>query len=292
MIILKKYFSTILRDPRDLFQKHTLSHHTMPYLFNAAYESWIDYMDNGGRQHSNGSFVSDAVALFAKQWGFDVIPAIIHDYKNEFSEFFYSIKNHYGCDMDVLLDRMESDTDEKFACNCFIRFPVKYQQWFINWLNQGIEYFIFATCDSYMEHPFSFYHSNNKTIDYYDEEVIESPETENYTQQHYESDYEDSLPDLEEVVTDDDNEHDDDDYDPYKNYYYDDPKKTNDDINDITPQQALDVIEKMDTPITFGSMTYEEAQELQQNAEDTWNQQYHTANHFNKNNDWDYNGGW
>ena len=139
------------------------------------------------------------------------------------------------------------------------------QKWFINWLNEGIEYFIFSTCDASMGHPFTFYQSNNNTTTYYDEEAIDSPE--DHFPQHYESDYEDSLPDLEEVVTDDD----DDDYDPYKNYYYDDPKKTNDDINDITPQQALDVIEKMDTPITFGSMSYDEALELQQNAEDTWN---------------------
>ena len=264
----------------------------MPYLFTAAYESWIDYMDNGGRQHSNGTFVSDAVALFAKQWGFNVIPTIIYDEKNEFSEFFYSIKNHYGCDMDVLLDRMERDNDEKFACDCFIRFPVKYQKWFINWLNEGIECFIFATCDSYMEHPYTFNQPNNKTTYYYDEQVIDSPE--DHIQQHYESDYEDSLPELEEVCTDDDD--DDDDYDPYKNYYYDDPKKTNDDINDITPQQALDVIEKMDTPITFGSMSYDEALELQQNAEDTWNNNTgwntYLDSNTNKDDDWDYAGGW
>ena len=282
MIILEKYFSTILRDPRDLFKKHTLSHHTMPYLFNAAFESWVDYMDNGGRQHSNGTFVADAVALFAKQWGFDVIPTAIYDEKNEFSEFFYSIKNKYGCNMDVLLDRMEHDNDHKFACDCFIQFPVAYQKWFINWLNEGIEYFIMATRDSYIDPDHSFNQVFNKSTNYYHQQDFESPQHQ--PQQNYESDYEDSLPDLEEVVTDDDEVDD-----PYKNYYYDDPKKTND---DITPQQALDVIEKIDTPITFGSMSYEEAQELQQNAEDTWKQQYHNANHFNKNNDWDYNGGW
>ena len=260
------------------FKNNTLSSHTMPYLFNAAYESWIDYIDNGGRQYSNGTFISDAVSLFAKQWGYDMIPTIIHDYKNEFSHFFYSIKNLYGCNMDVLLNRMENDNDNKFACNCFIQFPVAYQKWYINWLNEGIEYFIMSTCYSYIDTDHYF----NKSTNYYQQQDIDSPE--DHPQQDYESDYEDSLPDLVEVVTDDD-----EDDDPYKNYYYDEPKKTDD---DITPQQALDVIEKIDTPFTFGSMSYEETQEQQQNAEDTWNQQYHTANHLNKNNDWDYNGGW
>ena len=254
----------------------------MPFLFDAAYESWLDYMDNGGRKHSNGTFIADSVALFAKQWGHDIIPTIIYDDKNEFSEFFYSIKNHYGCDMNVLLDRMEHDNDQKFACNCFIHFPVKYQQWLINWLNEGIEYFIMETCDSYIDSDYYF----NKSTNYYHQQDFESPEEQ--SQQDYESDYEDSLPDLEEVCTDDD-----EDDDPYKNYYYDDPKKTND---DITPQQALDVIEKMDTPITFGSMTYEEAQELQQNAEDTWNNNTgwntYVDGNINKDDDWDYAGGW
>ena len=43
-------------------------------------------------------------------------------------------------------------------------------------------------------------------------------------------------------------------------------------------------------------MTYEEAQELQQNAEDTWNNNTgwntYVDSNINKDDDWDYAGGW
>tara|TARA_B100001063_G_scaffold247188_1_gene291128 strand:- start:2726 stop:3523 length:798 start_codon:yes stop_codon:yes gene_type:complete len=265
----------------------------MPYLFTAAYQSWFDYMANGGKHYSNGTFISDAVALFAKQWGFDCVPAIIYDNKNEFTDFFYSIKDLYGCDMDILLCRMERDENEKFACECFVRFPVAYQKWYINWLNEGIEHFIMATCDSYIEDLYHIdaelqYHQQQHQENFHDDDEYDHL-LSHLEQEDGDDDDLDSLPDLISENSDTDQD------DPFKDYHYQpDTKKTND---DITPEQALQLIdsnEKIDTQFTFSSMSYEEAQQLQQDADSAWNDttQYHQDNHFNKNKDWDYSGGW
>ena len=61
----------------------------------------------------------------------------------------------------------------------------------------------------------------------------------------------------------------------------------------ILHHNKLLMLKKMDTPITFGSMSYE-ALELQQNAEDTWNNNTgwntYVDSNVNKDDDWDYAG--